>query len=250
MRKKARIKEKEKLEKARSFELAADFPQAIKTYRSVLAGNPVHLQAATRLLVLLRKTKDLNSEVQLLKALIPAQQAHLDTAYQSWLGTHSGLAKDTAPLARILGLIGNQDRQVSNDDTLAKWQSRLQALEKRLKAKPAKATVKSRLEKKTEALKEKPKNVKTNTSTTTMATSLPKSRSKKASEALKPKSKTLKVKAGTSPLAKSLSKSRSNMQPNDLDRKPATSKGIKAGNKPNPKTKTGKENPKPLVKKR
>ncbi|MGM9478089.1 hypothetical protein ACS5PU_16810 [Pedobacter sp. GSP4] len=196
MRKRARIIEQEKLEKARAFELAADFPQAIKTYRSVLSGNPVHLKAASRLLILLRKTKDSSSELKLLKALIRAQKEHLETVHQNWITKHPGLAEDTAPLAKILGLIGKKNQPIPKDEILNKWQARLLALEKRLNAKGAKARVKSRLKKSTAALKQKSKYAKATAGDTTRATSPAISPSKPPLNKVKQKLKKAKTKAG------------------------------------------------------
>lgn len=142
MSKKARLIEKERMQKAKAFEHAAELPQAIKTYGAVLGKNPVHIQAASRLLVLLRKTKDAHAEVKLLKDLITNRQARLETIQKNWVDAHKQLARDSAPLAKILGLLGSKELPISQDETLEKWKARLISLEKRITIKKEKAAKK------------------------------------------------------------------------------------------------------------
>ncbi|WP_025145459.1 hypothetical protein [Pedobacter jeongneungensis] len=93
MSKKAKIIEAERMETAKALEAEGDYVQAIKTYRSILAKNPVHLHSASRLLILLRKGKDIKAEMKLLKDLISSQQAHLKTLQQNWISTHQKVAE-------------------------------------------------------------------------------------------------------------------------------------------------------------
>jgi hypothetical protein len=142
MSKKARLIEVERMEQGKRFEVDGDLIQAIKTYRAVLTKNPVHIQAASRLLILLRKAKDTHTEVNLLKQLVHDQQVHLENIRQNWISSHQQLAEDSTPLAKILGLLGDKNLPIEQNETLEKWKARLLSLEKRLNAKAEKAKLK------------------------------------------------------------------------------------------------------------
>lgn len=143
MRKKAKIIEAERMEQAKAFEEAADYTQAIKSYRIILTRNPVHIAAATRLLVLLRKSKDLKAEIKLLKELIHSQKTALETRHQNWVREHREISEASKPLARMLGLLDTKGQPNQADEQTTKWQSRLLALEKRLKKQADKPAAKA-----------------------------------------------------------------------------------------------------------
>jgi len=156
MSKKAKIIEAEKMETAKALEAEGDYVHAIKTYRSILAKNPVHLHSASRLLILLRKGKDIKAEMKLLKNLISSQQAHLKTLQQNWISTHQKVAEATRPLASILGLLDTDGQPGQADDTLTKWKSRLQGLEKRLSKQVEKNGAKLKQKKKPNSISQTP----------------------------------------------------------------------------------------------
>jgi tetratricopeptide (TPR) repeat protein len=62
----ARIQEGERYESARKSELEGAFGEAIKIYQTIIKRNPIHIDAVSRLLILYRKTKDRDAEIELL----------------------------------------------------------------------------------------------------------------------------------------------------------------------------------------
>jgi tetratricopeptide (TPR) repeat protein len=150
MTKKAKVIEAERMETAKALEAGEDYMQAIKAYRTILSRNPVHIAAATRLLVLLRKSKDLNAEIKLLKELIRSKKEDLKTRHQNWVTKHREISEASKPLAHMLGLLDAKGQPEQADEQTIKWQARQLALEKRLKKQADKPLSKAGSKKKPE----------------------------------------------------------------------------------------------------
>lgn len=123
--KKARIQEVGKYESARKLELDGSFSEAIKTYEALLQRNPIHIDAVSRLLIIYRKVKNTEAEMELLKKAISSHENHIEQEQQEWIDTHSQIAEDSRPLAQMLGLLNSKNLPYYEHEILQKWKRRL-----------------------------------------------------------------------------------------------------------------------------
>jgi len=131
MTKTARIQEGERYQSARKYELEGAFAEAIKIYRTIIKRNPIHIDVVSRLLILYRKTKDRDAEIELLKNAVSSHENHIEEAQQEWICTHQEIAEDSRPLAQILGLLNAKNLPYYENEVLQKWKKRLGLLEQR-----------------------------------------------------------------------------------------------------------------------
>ncbi|MGA9650448.1 MULTISPECIES: hypothetical protein [Pedobacter] len=129
--KKARIQEGEKFESAKKLELEGAFADAVKIYQTIIKRNPIHIDAVSRLLILYRKTKAMDAEIELLKNAISSHENHIEEAQQEWIDNHQEIAEDSRPLAQILGLLNAKHLPYYEHEVLQKWTRRLALLKQR-----------------------------------------------------------------------------------------------------------------------
>jgi len=105
---------------------------AIQNYKAILKKNPLHIDAAARLLILYRKSKQTATEVKFLKKIIDSHEAHIESAQREWIKSHQKLANDSKPLAKMLGLLNAKELPFYEHEVLQKWKKRLELLEHKL----------------------------------------------------------------------------------------------------------------------
>jgi len=147
MRRKSNQIEAENFGQARNDEQRGLTEKAIKGYSTILKKNPLHLDATARLLVLFRKTKNIDNEIALLRTSIASHEKHIEKAQQAWIAEHRQIAEDSRELAKMLGLLNAKELPFYEHEVLQKWKKRLDGLEARstkIKAKVSKKTSSSK----------------------------------------------------------------------------------------------------------
>jgi hypothetical protein len=90
-------------------------------------------------LILYRKKKSRQKELQLLESAIAGLQSRIETDQREWVSEHKQMADLSRPLAKMLGLLDENDLPTYPDELLSRWKTRLEALKKKiaLKKRPA-----------------------------------------------------------------------------------------------------------------
>lgn len=113
-----------------AFEKTGSAEKAVKKYEVILKKNPLHIDAAARLLILYRKSKQTAIEVKFLKKIINDHGAHIESSQREWIKSHKKLANDSKPLAKMLGLLNAKELPFYEHEVLQKWKKRLELLER------------------------------------------------------------------------------------------------------------------------
>jgi len=142
---KSKIVEADKFSAARILEQEGDINQAIKTYRALVSRNPLHTGAINRMLILLRRLKKRQAEIDLLESAISKRLKELKRVQQDWVKEHAELAERSRPLAKLLGLLNEQELPNMADKQVNTWSARLERLTHKTKPRHAKKS-KSKME--------------------------------------------------------------------------------------------------------
>lgn len=157
MKNKSRIDKK--LEEARLKEKEGDLKTAEKLYQQVLKTDPAIYQAYDRLMIIYRRQKDSQKEIEIIKLATDNFKNNYLERQRVWIEKNeiaAGLSRD---LAISLGLMDKDGLPLTSDPLLIKWDKRLTLLEKRMeKKKPDKKTA---TKKSTGAKKHKTKSIPT-----------------------------------------------------------------------------------------
>jgi len=129
---------------ALALERTGETSGAIKLYEKAAATDPANSHAWNRQMVLYRKTRSKEEEVNLIKMAIVEYQKAIDIKQQDWLRANQTKADSSRELANILGLLEPTGLPKKDDATVEKWQTRLYLLEYRIKnARKKKTSVKT-----------------------------------------------------------------------------------------------------------
>jgi len=162
------IRSKKHFDDGIGLERAGDIPNAIKLYQRAVTTDPANTYAWNRQMILYRKTKTKEQEIQLIKMAISGFQKLINTKQQDWLKTNQTKADSSRELAQLLGLLEPTGLPKSGDPTIEKWQTRLYLLEYRIKnARKKKEQAKKKIQKLPKPAKEtsaKPKSKEIKTS--------------------------------------------------------------------------------------
>jgi tetratricopeptide (TPR) repeat protein len=132
MRKSQRIAQEDSFKSARIYEREGCLDDAVKGYEKLLKKNPEHTEAISRLLILYRKKKSRQKELQLLESAIAGLQSRIQSDQREWVSEHKQLADLSRPLAKMLGLLDENDLPTYPDELLSRWKTRLEALKKKI----------------------------------------------------------------------------------------------------------------------
>jgi len=82
----------------RKFEQEQLYAEAAKQYEKILKGNPVHVDANNRLMIVYRKLKQFRKESALISKAITAHEKEIEAKQQQWVKEHSKMAELSRPL--------------------------------------------------------------------------------------------------------------------------------------------------------
>ena len=111
---------------------ASDLPAASKLYEQVLKEDPLNEKAYNRLMLVYRKLKDYNAELQIINRGI---KAYTDF-YNKGKSKSKKVIDISNKLAKSFGLVDKKGNSTYDPEPIAKWEKRKMVVEKRLK--PAK----------------------------------------------------------------------------------------------------------------
>ncbi|MDR6781952.1 tetratricopeptide (TPR) repeat protein [Pedobacter africanus] len=117
----------------RKFEQEQLYAEAAKQYEKILKGNPVHVDANNRLMIVYRKLKQYRKESVLISKAIAAHEKEIEAKQQQWIKEHSKMAELSRPLAQSLGLLNTKGLPVHENELLDKWKRRKEVVVKKIK---------------------------------------------------------------------------------------------------------------------
>ena len=129
---KQRVIEQEKYLAARALEGEKEVKKAVEGYQQIVKKNPLHIQAVSRLAILYRKLKLEDQELELLEKAVTNHQSHTEDAQREWIASHREIAEHSKPLAKMLGLLNENDLPVFKHEEFDRWKSRLDRLKEKI----------------------------------------------------------------------------------------------------------------------
>ncbi|MET0572820.1 MAG: hypothetical protein ABWZ79_15455 [Pedobacter agri] len=140
MARRKNTRSKEQYHSAYELEKSGNQIAALKGYQKAVATDPTNVQAWNRQIIIFRKTKTKQQEINLIKTAITEYQKTIESNYQNWLKSHQEKAEHTLELAKVLGLLETSGMPKTEHAILDKWETRKYLLEYRVKnARPKKA---------------------------------------------------------------------------------------------------------------
>lgn len=137
------IAEEKHLAQGQASEKEGSWTEAIKHYTAVLKKNPAHILANSRLMIIYRKLKEHQKELEIINKAIISLRQHIEETQMAWINEHSGIAKSTEALAKSLDLLTSSGLPRYQNEFVDKWEKRKLMLLKRLQAKKSKTKIKS-----------------------------------------------------------------------------------------------------------
>ncbi|WP_276090414.1 hypothetical protein [Pedobacter sp. JY14-1] len=125
-------------------EKLGDFEQALKLHQKAVKSDTMNDLAWSRSMILLRKLKRSDEEVQTIKSAIAAYTKALHETQQKWAKEHKEKITTSKALAEMLGMIGKNGLPEIASEPLQRWETRLHLLSHRIKNAKAKAAKKSK----------------------------------------------------------------------------------------------------------
>ena len=122
---------KDAIERAREAEARQETESAAETYEQVIKADPVNEVAYDRLMVLYRKSKQLDDELRIINAGIKA----FENFYKA-KSKHSRsrkVAEISQALLKYTGLADKKGNHLYNPEPIDKWKKRKEVVEKKLK---------------------------------------------------------------------------------------------------------------------
>ncbi len=143
----ARLSLKELIEKGLSLEQEGNYKEAGKSYTAAIRRAPTYPVAYNRLMILFRKQKKYEKEVELISKAIESYQQEMAEDRRQWQKDNTTSADISLKLAKSMGLINEQGLPVYEDPPVATWRKRLEVARKKLALqsnKPQKSSVKKK----------------------------------------------------------------------------------------------------------
>ncbi|MFN0257313.1 hypothetical protein [Pedobacter ureilyticus] len=132
-----------RLRAAQQSEKQGELTAALALYAKVTASDALQANAWHRQMVILRKLKKPEQELQLLKKAISSYRQGSSDARSAWIKTNHDKVESSRALAQTLGLVDKEGLPHTGEDVTSKWAQRLTLLQKRL-AKAKKNTLKKK----------------------------------------------------------------------------------------------------------
>jgi hypothetical protein len=122
-----------RLQAAKQSEEQGELTAALALYAKVTASAPLQAEAWHRQMVILRKLKKPQQELQLIKKAISAYRRGSTDAQKAWIKANHDKVESSRALAQTLGLIDKEGLPNASDQVTDKWAQRLTLLDTRLK---------------------------------------------------------------------------------------------------------------------
>ncbi|TCD26553.1 hypothetical protein EZ456_13265 [Pedobacter psychrodurus] len=127
-----KIREAKYFELGRQAERDGLLKEAVKQYLLLLKNKPAHIDANNRLMMAYRKLHEYSKEIELIKKAVNALEQETERQQQRYIDEHPEKASDTRALAMSLGLLGKKGLPLIENEVVARWQKRLQIVQKKL----------------------------------------------------------------------------------------------------------------------
>lgn len=123
------------MEEARQLEKEGKHAEALKIYRALTRHKQLNAAAYSRMMVILRKQKKYEYELEIIRQAIDAAQAAITSSQQAFDVKDPQSAVLGRKLAKSLGLLNEEGFPVYEEPQLAAWRKREAVVEKRLASK-------------------------------------------------------------------------------------------------------------------
>ncbi|TCD08583.1 hypothetical protein EZ449_12135 [Pedobacter frigidisoli] len=133
MSRRKQIKSKQQFVEALELEKSGDTTSALKLYQKAVTTDPSNSHAWNRQMVLFRKSRTREQEVELIKNAISGYQKSAESRKRDWMEENRKKADSSRELAKMLGLLEETGLPKGDDTLIEKWQTRLYLLEYRIK---------------------------------------------------------------------------------------------------------------------
>ncbi|WGQ10685.1 hypothetical protein QG516_03325 [Pedobacter gandavensis] len=117
---------------AKTLEDQQSYAEAAKEYARILKTNPLHIDAANRLMIVYRKLKAYAKELAVIDKAIAAHEKDTEIKQRQWIKSHQKVANLTRSLAKSLGLLSDSGLPIYEDELLEKWKQRKKIVEGKL----------------------------------------------------------------------------------------------------------------------
>nr|WP_157247069.1 hypothetical protein [Pedobacter panaciterrae] len=109
------------------------YAEAAKEYARLLKSNPLHIEAANRLMIVYRKLKAYAKEASVIDKAISAHEKDTENKQHKWIKSHQKVADMTRSLAQSLGLLSDSGLPIYENELLEKWKRRKKIVEEKLR---------------------------------------------------------------------------------------------------------------------
>ena len=120
-----------KFQSASKLEKQGDFQGALRLYKQVSSTDPLHVEAWTRQMIILRKLKKIEQELGLLTKAIKSYQEASVTSQREWINANQEKVDRSRNLAQLLGLLNDTGLSAVQADLIFKWKKRKDLLQLR-----------------------------------------------------------------------------------------------------------------------
>jgi tetratricopeptide (TPR) repeat protein len=125
---------KDLIAKAKEVEQSQEFEQAAEIYEQVLKKDALEAEAYDRLMIVYRKLKEYQKELEVIDRGIAAFEDH----YKSKVSTSKKVIEISNKLAKSFGLVDKKGNSTYDHEPIGKWKKRRLVVGKKMKPKKKK----------------------------------------------------------------------------------------------------------------
>jgi hypothetical protein len=129
---KQKIARKTRMDEARQLEKEGKSADALKIYRALARRKPLNADAYSRMMVILRKQKKYEAELETIQQAIAAAEKAIASNQEAFDDKDRDSAALSRKLAKSLGLLNEEGLPVYEEPQLRAWRKREAVVEKRL----------------------------------------------------------------------------------------------------------------------
>jgi len=131
---KKNIARKTRMDEARRLEKEGKSADALKIYRALARRKPLNADAYSRMMVILRKQKKYEAELETIQQAIAAAEKAIASNQEAFDDKDRDSAALSRKLAKSLGLLNDEGLPVYEEPQLRAWRKREAVVEKRLES--------------------------------------------------------------------------------------------------------------------
>lgn len=131
---KQKIARKTRMDEARQLEKEGKSADALKIYRALARRKPLNADAYSRMMVILRKQKKYEAELETIQQAIAAAEKAIASNQEAFDDKDRDSAALSRKLAKSLGLLNEEGLPVYEEPQLRAWRKRETVVEKRLES--------------------------------------------------------------------------------------------------------------------